>query len=114
MGRIPYRCAAVIAAYAIALQALLSAFAIVPPLALASDPAFAICQSGGADPASQHPYDPCAACLAHCAGAAAGPQRVVAFLPWPREIVAATTVRAAALPPARAERQHAPRAPPLG
>jgi hypothetical protein len=108
------RCAALIAAYAIALQALLSAFAIVPPVALA-DPAFAICQPGGADPAGQRPHDPCAACLAHCAGAAAPPQRAAMVLPWPREIAATeATFRPVALPPAPSERQHSPRAPPLG
>jgi hypothetical protein len=107
-----HRCAALIAAYAIALQALLSAFAIVPPVALA-DPAFAICQPGGADPAGQRPHDPCAACAAHCA-ASAPSQRVAIVLPWPRDIISSAASGSAALPPAPLERQHSPRAPPLG
>jgi len=45
------RCAALAAAYAVALQLVLSAFAAVAPLALAAEAGFAICRGGDSAPA---------------------------------------------------------------
>jgi hypothetical protein len=110
------RCAALIAAYALVLQALVTAF--TPP-ALAIAAAFEICRSGSAaDPAQQHPQSQheCSACLAgHCAGAAATPDRVVIPVPWPATTLSAVIPSLAALAlPSAHELPHSPRAPPLG
>ena len=108
------RCAALIAAYAVALQLVLSAFAAVAPLA--ADAGFAICRGdNGSAPAEQSAHDPCAACLAHCAGAAAAPDRETVAVAWPAEAVPAIMSSSnAALDTARQAREHSPRAPPAG
>jgi hypothetical protein len=108
------RCGALIAAYALALQAMLSAF-VLPVHALT--PGFEIC-AGGAD--GNRARDPasasCTGCLAgHCAGAAASPERVGTVAAWPR--IAARVppaVRTAAPQPISRHEPHSPRAPPLG
>ncbi|HKS60325.1 MAG TPA: hypothetical protein VJT13_01425 [Xanthobacteraceae bacterium] len=110
------RCAALAAAYAVALQLVLSAFAAVAPLALAAETGFTICRGGDSAPAAPPAHDPCVACLTHCAGAAAGPQRAASPLTWP---LGATSfahpfMLAAASSTVTQARAHSPRAPPLG
>jgi hypothetical protein len=111
------RCAALIAAYALALQAIISAFAVPVSHALAAGAAFEICRADiSGDPARPPARDSCGACLAgHCAGTAATPVRIAVAGPWPIVVVSAPTAfRAAALPPlAPHGGPHAPRAPPL-
>jgi len=108
------RCAAVIAAYALALQAMFSAFAVPAPHGIV--PAFERCAADG-DRAREPAHQSCSACLAgHCAGAAASPLRIAVILSWP---VTATSVpaalAAAALQPlSQRHGPHSPRAPPLG
>ena len=111
------RCAALVAAYAVALQAVLSAVAVAAPFASAAGAPFAICGGDSPDnPPGPITHDPCATCLAgHCAGAAASPDRVAFEAPW---LLAQTAVealrRAAILPPvARRAGAHSARAPPL-
>ena len=110
------RCAALAAAYAVALQLVLSAFAAVAPLALAAEAGFAICRGGDSAPAVPAAHDPCSACLAHCAGAAAGPQRAASPLTWPpgSTLFVHSFALAAAPSAATQARGHSPRAPPLG
>jgi hypothetical protein len=108
------RCAALIAAYALALQAILSAFAV--QIARADAPAFEICtRDTGAGRARDPGHALCPACLAgHCCAATPVHDAVVAAWPafataLPPALVAGTK------PPAdRRHRSHAPRAPPLG
>jgi hypothetical protein len=108
------RCCALIAAYALALQAMLSAF-VLPVHALT--PGFEIC-AGGAD--NNRARDPapasCSACLlGHCAGAAASPGRIATMAAWPRITARLPPVLpATALQPIWRHEPHAPRAPPLG
>jgi len=111
------RCAALAAAYAVALQLVLSAFAAVAPLALATEAGFAICRGGGdTAPAAPAAHDPCSACLAHCTGGAAPPQRAASSLTWPPGATPFVhSFRLAAAPSATTQaRGHSPRAPPLG
>jgi hypothetical protein len=109
------RCAALIAAYALALQALLSAFA--SPAAHALIPAVEICQAGiDADRAGEPAHGSCSACLAgHCASAATGPLRIASTEPRRRTVAAAPPAARAAgtRRPAGRHEPHAPRAPPL-
>src|SRR3954454_133393 len=97
------RCAALIAAYAIAIQAGLSAFAVAAPLASAQGAVFAICRGDSPDPPVPIPHDPCGSCLTgHCTGAAASPDRIAFQAPWtfdqaPLEVL----LRVAVLPPPR-------------
>jgi hypothetical protein len=108
------RCGALIAAYALALQAILSAF--VPPVH-ALTPGFEIC-TGGAD--ENRTRDPapgsCSVCLlGHCAGVATSPGRIAIVPAWPH--IAARTPPA--VPPIALQaiwrhEPHSPRAPPLG
>jgi len=112
------RCAALAAAYAVALQLVLSAFAMVAPLVLAADAGFATCRRDNSNshtgPGTQ---DACGACLAgHCASAAASPDRDAVAALWP-----ATRTHAEVSPSARAlspatprVAAHSPRAPPFG
>ena len=79
------RCAALAAAYAVALQLVLSAFATIAPVVLAADAGFAICRRDNSNshtgPGTQ---DPCGSCLvAHCASAAANPDRDAVAVLWP-------------------------------
>jgi hypothetical protein len=112
-NRLLFRCAALVAAYAVALQAMFSAFA--PPARDTSDAASLICRSGIAgEPAQPAAHDTCLACLAgHCAGAAS-PHRLAVAEPWPMAgAPVGTTFRIAALPPAPSrDGAHSPRAPP--
>jgi hypothetical protein len=108
------RCGALIAAYALALQAMLSAF-VAPVHALT--PGFEICADGAGDNRGRDPGPAsCAACLAgHCAGAAASPGRVAVVAAWP--CIAARVLpapRAPALQPISRHEPQSPRAPPLG
>ena len=108
------RSAALIAAYAVALQLVLSAYAAVTPLA--ADPGFAICRGDNRDaPAEPAAHDPCGACLAHCAGAAAAPDRATVAVTWfARAAPIGTSFPGAAWRPIAHARDHSPRAPPLG
>jgi len=110
------RCAALAAAYAVALQLVLSTFAAVAPLALATEAGFAICRGDDSAPAAPAAHDPCGACLAHCAGAATGPQREASPLTWPHGAASFVHSFALAAAPSAATqaRGHSPRAPPLG
>jgi hypothetical protein len=107
------RCAALIAAYALALQAIFSAF-VSPSRALTAG--FEICTGGAdADRAHEPAHASCSACLAgHCAGGVAGPLRNASAQPWPRVALAPRPdLRAAAVPPSAGRHEpHAPRAPP--
>ena len=112
------RCAALTAAYAVALQLVLSAFATIAPLVLAADASFAICRRDNSNshtgPGTQ---DPCGACLAgHCASAAANPDRAAVAVLWPATHThAEVPLRARAVSPAtRRVAAHSPRAPPFG
>jgi hypothetical protein len=108
------RCGALIAAYALALQAMLSVF-VLPVHALA--PGFEICAGGANDDRARDPAAAsCSACLAgHCAGAAASPGRIAVVEPWPRIAAGVPpAVRATALQPMPRHEPHSPRAPPLG
>lgn len=104
------RCAALIAAYAVALQMVLSAFAAAAPLAAG----FAICRGDNTTaPAGDIAHDPCAACVAHCAGAAA-PARDAVALTWPGGAAPAGTSSARSAPRTTPHVPHSPRAPPFG
>jgi hypothetical protein len=109
------RCAALAAAYAVALQLVLSAFAAVAPLALATEAGFAICRGGDSAPAAPAAHDPCSACLTHCAGAGAAPQRAASPFTWPPGVTSfvQSFMRAAAPSAATQARDHSPRAPPF-
>ena len=78
---LPRRSAALIAAYTIALQALLSAFAILP--ARADGLGWELCSSGAAESSgAPQSHDACGACLSgHCAPAAGAPPAVAYVLP---------------------------------
>jgi hypothetical protein len=108
------RCTALIAAYALALQAMLSAF-VLPVHALA--PGFEICAGGASDNRARDPAPAsCSACLAgHCAGAVASPGRVAVVAIWPRIAPGIRpALRATALQPISRHEPHSARAPPLG
>jgi len=109
------RCAALIAAYAVALQAVLGAFAFVAPV-LAGEAGTVICRSDSGTPDQPQTHDQCGACLAgHCAAAAAGPERLGIPAPWPiASMPAATLLAVAFAPPAPRSQPHSPRAPPAG
>ena len=120
MGRRRFHCfAAVVAAYALALQALIAAFVVPGNLALATLDPSVTCQSkadsGG--PAAPAMHDPCLACTAgHCFDGMGGDPRLAAYLPWPRSGDRAATLHdgvafAVAFAP---DRLHSPRAPPAG
>ena len=103
------RCAALIAAYAVALQMVLSAFAAAAPLAAG----FAICRGDSATaPTGDIAHDPCAGCVAHCAGAGV-PGRDAVALTWCA--AAAPTGQSSARSTQRAppHAPHSPRAPPF-
>jgi hypothetical protein len=103
------RCAALIAAYAVALQLVLSAFAAAAPPAAG----IAICRGDSPVPAGDTAHDLCAACVAHCLSAAA-PDRAAVALAWPAVAVAVgASFSSAAWRPIPNAREHAPRAPPL-
>ena len=109
------RCAALVAAYAVVLQAMLAAFAL-PTAHAGGAAAFEICRSDRADaPAQALPHEACVACLAgHCG--ATGPARTATAEAWPvidRPDAVGSPPDAAPARVARARRQ-APRAPPRG
>jgi hypothetical protein len=113
----PRRCAALIAAYAIALQALFTAFAMPPAAAPAGTPGWELCSSGVSGSSGAPPsHEFCSACLAgHCAPAAGTPPAAVATPAW--EVFAG--VRSSPMRPtdlvahASRDEPHSPRAPPL-
>jgi hypothetical protein len=114
---LPRRCAALIAAYAIALQALLAAVAIPVGAAPAGVSGWELCTSVGTGSTdAPRTHEACSACLAgHCAPAAGTPPAALATPAWAAfAAVALPPPRPAALP-AHASRNeaHAPRAPPL-
>jgi hypothetical protein len=115
MRRSLHRSIALLAAYALALQAVLAAFAIAAPLA--RDEGFSICRGDGAGtPGAPTAHDQCGACLAgHCAASDA-PARVALAARWPAVVrITQTLPRAAPLNAAATTlRAHAPRAPPAG
>jgi hypothetical protein len=110
-----HKFAATIAAYAIALQAVLAGFAIAAPVASA-DAGLVICRGDDTGaPAMPRMHDSCGACLAgDCAGAAAVPGRVTITAPWPVGVIRAEIPLHAATraPATRYGEAHSPRAPP--
>lgn len=111
------RITALIAAYAVAMQALVSALMVAPKAALAF-PEFVICGSVGNDTgAPVHPpsHDFCPACLAgHCVGAA-GCDRAASDVVWPSATVfVAALVPRVARPSSAPRARHFARAPPAG
>lgn len=111
------RIVALLAAYALALQALLAAFSALPAVALAAQGnEFAVCQPGAdkdGAPAQPAGHAPCLACLAgHCA--AAGPDRAASIVPWRAPAVTAAPVAyyAECVTLTQRPRPHGPRAPP--
>jgi hypothetical protein len=114
---LPRRCAALIAAYAIALQALLAAVAIPVGAAPAGVSGWELCASAGTG-SNDAPlsHEACSACLAgHCAPAAGTPPAALATPAWAAfAAVVLSPPRPAALPAHASRNQaHAPRAPPL-
>lgn len=105
--------AAIVAAYAIALQALFGAFAVPGHLAFAGA---AICQSDfNSDAPSQPNHDGCCpGCIAgHCAHLLLGTSRVAMFVPWPAIATAGTHAHDPAIPIRLADNgPHTARAPP--
>jgi hypothetical protein len=115
----PRRIVSLLAAYALALQALLTAFSVLPAVALgAHGLEFATCQPGAdRDGAPVQPvsHESCLACLAgHCASAAAGLDRAASIVPRPVPVVTAAPAfhyaERVTLTPR--PRPHGPRAPP--
>jgi hypothetical protein len=106
------RCTAIVAAYAVALQFVLSAFAVAP--VLSAEAGFTICRGDNPD-THPPPHDPCAACTVHCATAADNPERVAIAAPWRlARAVSEASPHIRAAPPAPARLAHSPRAPPAG
>jgi hypothetical protein len=106
---------AVLAAYVVALQALLTAFAM--PAVAAGGPIFVICSQHGSDsgnPAAPAHHETCIACLAgHCA--AGWTYAPLASLVEPTAIATALAPilpQTPPPPPASRERPNGPRAPP--
>lgn len=108
-----------IAAYALALQGLVTAFA-APALAVAAaGPVLALCDPGGSqpggDPAAPDHHDACLCCLVgHCT-AGFGCASAGSTVSWSGDRVASTVVplRAAPSSAIHRERPHNSRAPPL-
>src|SRR3954466_8970075 len=115
MDGILRRCAALAAAYAVALQGLLASFALVLPAGAAA-PAFAICRSApDSPPQAPLSHNACLACLAgHCSGSAADDPRVALaiFVPIAIGLSKGPVAPLHAAPFAPRTFQHAPRAPP--
>jgi hypothetical protein len=109
------RSVALVTAYAVALQVMLSAFAVAAPH-VPGVASFEICRSDRADAPSQPlPPEACPACLAAHCGAASGPDRIAIAGSWPAVAPShAVPQRDAAPAPAARTRPHSPRAPPLG
>jgi hypothetical protein len=114
--RIPswHKIAALVAAYAIALQALLAVFVVAAPLGIAA--ASAICQQDAdrQSPAQSPDHTSCAACLAgHCAAAPGGVAAEAMPIQWPAATahIALASRDAMASPLERRDR-HFARAPP--
>jgi hypothetical protein len=111
-----YRAVALIAAYAVALQALLSSF--MPAAPAIPDIAFAgLCLRGGSDGSGQPArHDlPCAAICAALGHGVAGPlpPDIVVAVAAPKAIVALTPVDGWVTPRLAVRGPQAPRAPPL-
>ena len=115
MCRTLRRCAALAAAYAVALQLMLSAFAALTPVAASGVEAAAICRGGEPVPLQPASHDACTACLAgHCGGPALVPGRVAVRVPQPVAMPPAEIAPRAITHVTQARQQHAARAPPLG
>jgi len=113
------RFAALVAAYAIALQALFTAFVVPHQVAFAGVDAAAICLSGANSGAPHQPsrHDECCrACMSGCcAQQLLATARAVTFLPWPA-LATPITAHVVDAAPLRITDQgpHAARAPPAG
>ena len=110
-----HRFAAIVAAYAIALQALFGAFAVPGHLTFADA---AICQSdtdSGAPAQSNHDGC-CPGCVAgHCAHLLLGTSRVAMIVAWPAPAASGANAPDIAIPVRVADHgPHAARAPPAG
>jgi len=112
MRRTRDQCFALLAAYALALQAVL-AFAIPLPLA-PPDAGFAICGADDAGAPAVPPHRACPACLSgQCAGPSGEPERAAFATPWRRVVrTAETPWRGAVATVTPGIHAHAPRAPP--
>ncbi len=104
------RCAALIAAYAVALQLVLSAFTAVASL----EAGFAICRGERPIPAGDVTHDLCAACVAHCAGASAPAPGAAMVRPSDAAPVDSPFAIMVALRTAARAGAHSPRGPPAG
>jgi hypothetical protein len=113
----PRRCAALIAAYAVALQALLAAFAIPVAAAPAGVSGLELCSSGETRNKDTLPsHEACSACLAgHCANAAGAPPAALAMPAWGAfaAVVLSPPHPAALTAHSSRNEAHSPRAPPL-
>ena len=108
------RSVALVTAYAVALQAVFSAFAVAAPH-VPGVASFEICRSDRADAPSQPLPEACPTCLAAHCGAASGPDRIAIAESWPAIALSdAVPQRDAAPAPVARARPHSPRAPPLG
>jgi hypothetical protein len=107
------QCAVLVAAYAVALQAVFSAFAL--PTHGPGAAAFEVCRSDRADgPVQPLAHEACPACLAgHCG--TTGPDRIAVAEAWP-VLDRSDAVRQPEMASVPVPRRlpHAPRAPPLG
>jgi hypothetical protein len=115
MLRVLHRAVALLAAYAVALQAML-AVAVAVPHSVGADSSFAICRADDPGAPAAPAPERCEACLAgHCAGAAGKPERVTFAAPSPISR-RAPVARPGAVHEARALALHAhgARAPPRG
>jgi hypothetical protein len=110
MRRTRDRCLALLAAYALALQAVLAlALPLAPP-----DAGFAICRADDAGAPAAPPHRDCPACLAgQCNGMSDQPERMVLVVPWRRAVrIGETPPRAGFALVVRTVGGNAPRAPP--
>jgi hypothetical protein len=113
------RFAAIVAAYAIALQALFTAFLVPGQMAFAGVEGSAICRSGAESGSPHQPSNRdecCAMCMSGCGAQPLGTTpRVVSFVPWSAGTIPTAARRADAALPRIADRgPHAARAPPAG
>jgi hypothetical protein len=109
-----HRFAALVAAYAIALQALLAAFAVPGPVAFAGVDAASICFShpGSGSPQLPNHDGCCPGCISGSCGLAADTPRAVALVRWSASVPAATATHDKARVRIAGRSPHAARAPP--
>jgi hypothetical protein len=109
------RFAAIVAAYAIALQALFAAFAVPGHVALAGAGSICLSSQDGRTPSPQSRHDPCPMCLAgqcsHLLGAVPPVQKPAARVTVAIRIEP-LQVRPVIAIPARHQQPNSPRAPP--